>query len=94
MQLNGSARWQILKDLLVKADVFFWDGAQFRNKQSSDIKMNAAADLNLSCEFAVSDKIQIWAQFNNILNQHYQRWNQYEVLGFNVLGGVIIRFSK
>jgi len=94
MQLNGSIRWQLFKDVLVKADVFFWDGAQFRNKQRSDIKMNAAADLNAGCEFAVSDKIQIWAQFNNILNQRYQRWNQYEVLGFNVLGGVIIRFSK
>jgi hypothetical protein len=30
---------------------------------------------------------------NNLLNNTYQRWNQYNVLGFNVLGGVVYSFK-
>jgi len=49
-------------------------------------------DLNAGVEFTVLPKLNLWVQFNNLLNNKYQRWNQYEVLGFNVLGGVVYSF--
>ena len=32
VEVNGSLRYSVLKDLLLKADVFFWDGAPYKTK--------------------------------------------------------------
>ena len=92
LELTGSLRWQVLKDLSVKSDLFFWDGPQYRNKQLQSQKQQAAVDLNAGIEFTILPKFSFWVNFNNILNDRYQRWNQYEVLGFNVVGGVVYSF--
>jgi hypothetical protein len=92
LELTGSLRYKILKDLQLKSDIFFWDGTNYRNKTLQSQKLPAALDLNLGAEFAVMPKLNIWLQFNNFFNSHYQRWNQYDVLGFNVLGGVVYSF--
>jgi hypothetical protein len=92
LELNGSLRWQVLKDVLVKSDVFFWDGAQYRNKQLQAQKLPAAFDVNAGVEFKIINNFNFWAQFNNLFNNRYERWHQYPVLGFNVLLGVVYSF--
>lgn len=94
LELNGSLRWQVLKDFMFKSDIFFWDGAQYRNKAMGAQKLDPAVDLNAGVEFTVLPRLNIWAQFNNIFNNKYQRWNQYPVLGFNVLGGIVYSFGQ
>ena len=59
-----------------------------------DGRLKPAFDLNTGVEFTVMPKLNLWVQFNNVLNSKYQRWNQYEVLGFNVLGGIVYSFSQ
>jgi hypothetical protein len=49
-------------------------------------------DLNAGLEFDVHKKVKLWLQLNNIVNQDYQRWNQYRVFGFQALGGAIFHF--
>ena len=92
LELNGSLRWQVLKDVIVKSDVYFWDGVHYRTAQLTSGKLNPAADLNAGIEFTVVKNFNFWAQFNNIFNSQYQRWHQYPVLGFNVLLGVVYSF--
>ena len=94
LEVTGSLRWQVLKDLQFKADLFAWDGAQYRNKAGGSQKSKAAFDLNAGVEFTVMPKLSVWVQFNNILNNQYQRWNQYQVLGVNVMGGIVYSFSQ
>jgi hypothetical protein len=89
---TGSLKWKILKDLQVKADVFVWDGAQYPDSSFQPHKTKAVADLNLGAEFTVMPHLNLWIQMNNMLNTTYQRWNQYSVLGFNVLGGIVYSF--
>ena len=93
IEVNGSLRWQVLKDFLVKSDIYFWDGAQYRNKSLSDQKLKPAADFNLGVEFTIVPQLNAWVQMNNLFNNKYQRWNQYPVLGFNVLAGVVYSFG-
>jgi len=38
--------------------------------------------------------VDIWLQMNNIFNNRYERWNRYEVFGFNILGGIIYSFNQ
>jgi len=92
MEVTGSVKWKLLKDLQMKADIFLWDGNPYRDKGLQSRKSDPAADLNLGAEFAVMPRLNLWLQMNNLLNNTYQRWNQYQVLGFNVLGGVVYSF--
>ncbi len=91
--MTGTLKWKVLKDLLLKADAFMWDGAYYRETGTGKaIKADPAADISLGAEFTVLPRLNLWVQANNILNSAYQRWNQYPVLGFTVLGGVVYSF--
>ena len=92
VELTGAIRYKILKDLQLKSDIFFWDGTNYRTNTLQSQKTAAALDFNAGAEFSIMPKLNLWIQFNNLLNSHYQRWNQYNVLGFNVLGGVVYSF--
>ncbi len=90
-EITGALRYKVLKDLHLKADVFFWDGTHYRTKTQSQ-KLDPALDLNIGGEYTILSKLNLFLQFNNVLNTHYQRWNQYDVLGFNVVAGVVYSF--
>ncbi len=94
LEFTGALRWQVLKDLQFKSDLFFWDGPRYRFKSGKSGKSNPAFDLNAGVEFTVMPKLNLWLQFNNIMNNRYERWNQYQVLGFNFLGGIVYSFSQ
>jgi hypothetical protein len=93
MEFTGSLRWHILKDLSFTSDVYFWDGAQYLSGGKS-FKQKAAVDVNAGLELGITPKLSGWLQFNNIFNNQYQRWNNYKVLGFNVLGGIVYSFGQ
>jgi hypothetical protein len=93
-ELNGALRWQVMKDLHFKADGFFWGKSSYLVKGVEKGRLKPAVDLNTGIEFTIRPRLNLWVQFNNLLNSKYQRWNQYEVLGFNVLGGVVYSFSQ
>ncbi len=95
VELNGSLRWNVTKDLLFKSDLFFWDGARYlttKGRQSE--RLDGAFDLNAGAELKINKSFSAWLQFNNLFNNKYQRWNQYQVLGFQALGGVIYNFGE
>ncbi len=94
LEFNTAVRYQVIKDLWLKADLFAWDGPRYLRKDGNDGKLKGAFDLNAGLEFKVKKNISLWTQFNNIFNQEYQRWNQYPVYGFNFVGGVIFSFDQ
>jgi len=89
MEFNANLKVNILKDLLVKADLFAWRGARYRLKEGTDKRLSGAFDFNAGLEFKLTPSLRLWAQFNNLLNNTYQRWNQYPVYGFNCTAGVV-----
>jgi hypothetical protein len=94
LELKAALRIQVLKDLWIKTDLFAWDGPQYRKKNLSSAPSGGAIDLSAGVEFRITKNVNLWAQFNNITNKQYQRWNQYPVYGFNFLGGVIFNFAQ
>ena len=50
-------------------------------------------DLNLGADYKISDNFALFLDLNNLLNQKYQRWNGYQVFGFNLIGGVQFKFK-
>jgi hypothetical protein len=94
LELKAAMRLMVLKDLWVKADLFAWQGAQFLEKTGGSKRADGAVDLNAGVEFKILPNLNLWAQFNNVLNKEYQRWNQYPVYGFNFLGGIVFSFNQ
>jgi hypothetical protein len=94
LEFNASLRWQLLKDLFLRADLWAWDGAQYRGKDGDNFKGETAFDLNAGAEFRINKNFNVWLQMNNIMNNRYERWHQYEVFGFNILGGIVYSFNQ
>lgn len=92
-EINAAIRYVAIKDLLLKADAYFWDGAAYSTKTISSGKLDPAFDLNLGAEFSFLPQWKAWLQFNNVFNNKYERWKQYPVLGFNMLIGVVYSFG-
>ncbi len=93
VEFNSTLRWQILKDFWLKSDFWAWDGANYLAKNGQTGKNNPAVDLNAGVEYRITKKLNLWLQMNNIFNSKYQRWNQYQSYGFNILGGIVFSFS-
>jgi outer membrane receptor protein involved in Fe transport len=93
-ELNMAMRLLVLKDLLLKTDLFAWGGPQYMKKDGSAGKLKGSFDLNAGLEFRITHYLKLWTQFNNIFNKEYQRWNQYPSYGFNFTGGVVFSFDQ
>lgn len=92
LEINGSLRWYAFKQLLLKADFLAFSGAKAQ-RLNGDVKtVKGGTDLSLGAEFKLTNQFSIWADFNNVLNSKYERWNNYPVYGFQALGGIIFRF--
>ncbi len=95
LQLSAAVRWQPMKKIMVKTDFYAWQGASYKKDIAGNTgRLPAVFDLNAGAEFQVHKNISVWGQFNNILNNTYQRWNNYDVLGFNFLAGIRLTFDQ
>lgn len=55
-------------------------------------KFDGLVDLNLGIDYRYSKTIGLFLNLNNLTNNTYQRWYNYQVLGLNVLGGISVTF--
>jgi hypothetical protein len=94
LDLRAAATVQVLKDLTLRSDIFAWMGPKYLQKDGSVGELDGAFDLNAGLEFRITKNLNLWSQFNNILNKEYQRWNQYPVYGFNFTAGIVFLFDQ
>ena len=92
LEITGTARFNIAKDILLKGDLFLKNGSYYKEVGGTSGQTSSAVDLNLGVQFSLMPKLDLFMQFNNIFNSNYQKWNRYQVFGFNVLGGVVYSF--
>ena len=55
-------------------------------------KIDAFYDISAGIDFKFKKKISLFVQANNIMSTRYQRWYNYQVLGFNLIGGLTMLF--
>ena len=94
LEFTTKLRVQVLRDLFVTSDLFAFDGPWYQNSDGDAKQMQGALDLSAGAEFKILKNVKLWAQFNNIFNKEYQRWNQYPVYGFGFVGGVVFSFAQ
>ena len=93
LEFNANLKWQAFKDFWAKVDLFAFDGAKYRATNGEDFKGDGAFDLNAGVEFRITRQLNLWVQMNNLFNKKYERWHQYPVYGFNILGGIVFSFG-
>jgi hypothetical protein len=89
-EFNSTFRGKVADKLVAKVD-FYHFSPTWRQKEGKAEKGEGGLDMNIGAEFDLMPKLKLWIQFNNLFNDTYQRWNQYPVLGFQALGGVILK---
>ena len=93
--LTLSGHYNLKSKMIAKADFFFignqWtlqekivDGV---TKKESKI-LKGIADINLGFEYRYSKMLSFFANFNNIANMKYYRWDQYPTQRFNCMLGI------
>lgn len=92
LRLNGTVEVHPLKKLYARAALDFWDGMYAFQQNGKADKLPAFLDLGLSGEYNFIPRFSLFLQLNNILNSRYQRWNQYDNYGFNIIGGFRFKF--
>ena len=94
LEFTTTMRWQVVKDLWLKADLWAFEGAYWRYLDKAVSSGSGGFDVSAGVEFKIARQLNLWLQMNNLFNDKYQRWNQYAVYGFNILGGVIFTFGR
>ena len=91
-EANASLRWWAFKQLLLKSDLNIFAGSPTLLANGTNINLAGGVDVSAGLEFNFNKKWAAWMDINNILNNKYQRWNNYQVYGLNVIGGVKYSF--
>ena len=92
LRLHASVDVHPVKKLNLHAGLHFWDGMYALAENGKADKLPAFLDLGLSAEYNIISRFSLFLQINNILNNQYQRWNQYDNYGFNIIGGFRFKF--
>ncbi len=92
LRLGGNMYIHPVEQLYISVNADFWDGVYAREPDSSARKLPVFLDLSASAEYSVIKRLSLFLQFNNILGVQYQRWNQYQTYGFQVIGGLRFKF--
>jgi hypothetical protein len=92
LEFTSSLRWWAFKQVLLKADFYAFSGSFYLDKGNVAKAFKPGSDLGAGIEFKINNTFSAWMDVNNILNNKYQRWHNYEVYGLNLLGGVRVNF--
>jgi len=93
VEITASTLWKPIKDLQIKADLFYLGGSMYKTATTPISRLSPGLDFNIGGEFSFKKNLNIWLQMNNLFNNTYQRWNQYPVFGFNIMAGVVYSFK-
>jgi hypothetical protein len=63
-----------------------------RNALHETIQLDPVFDMGIGAEYALRSRFSLFLNVNNLLNNKYERWYKYEVYGFNIFGGIRLKF--
>ncbi len=82
----------VLKKLVITGYLNVQDELYAFDKGNKKIKMDTIIDLGVGAEYEFIKRLSAFINAYNLLNNTYQRWYGYDVYGFNVYGGIRLKF--
>lgn len=101
VRFNAGTDIAITDKLIVNANIFCVGNrkAQFYNENSTDepiLKtetLDGYFDVNLGGNYKFNERLSFFLKLNNLANQKYEKWLNFPVQGFQVLGGASYKFD-
>lgn len=78
--------------LLVGADLQLLNGIKYKDYAGMDKKLNPLFNLGINAQVDFFERYSAFLNLSNVTSGLYQRWNQYQVYGFNIFGGLKVKF--
>jgi hypothetical protein len=93
LEMNINAKYKLFKDKLVlRGELYSAGGISYLDANSDIANTGSLFDLNIGATFQAAEKLGIFLDLNNVTNQKFQRWNNYPNFGFNLIGGITLKF--
>jgi len=93
LEINAGLTYKALRDkLLLRGNVFIENGVPYINDKGLADNLNGLFDVSVGADYYFSKKFGAFLSINNLANNKRQRWQDYETVGINFLGGVSVRF--
>lgn len=89
---NLNAQVSVAKKLHLTGDLYGFSGSYYLVAPNDFAKTDGAFDLNLGANYDIGKNVNLWINANNLFNSEYQRWNGYKSYGFNIVGGIMLKF--
>lgn len=78
--------------LTVKGNLFISDKLWYTDELDVPKQTNALLDFSLGGHYQIAKNFGAFLDLNNLVNNKYQRWNQYPTYGMNIMGGITLKF--
>lgn len=92
VECNANVKWQLLKNLEVSGDFYFFGGGYYLERGNQSGSFNGGADFSVGADYKINNHFGAFIRLNNIFGKNYERWHNYPVYGLNGLLGVSCRF--
>ena len=94
--------YQISKKLAMTANLFYcgsrqdttnFEGQLIPEPIAPNVTLDSFLDANVQITYEITNQFGAFVKANNLANTSYNRWNNYPVQGFQILGGVSYKFD-
>lgn len=92
LKLNADLSVRPIPQLLVTGYLTVMNGMYALDKGNRTVTLPTVFDLGAGAEYSFMPRLSAFAQVNNIFNNQYERWYGYQAYGFNIFGGVRLKF--
>jgi len=90
MHLGGT--YNLQSKLRLRSEAVVFNGVSYLDEAGIQQSLNGVFDLNLGASYTYNKHFDFFLNFNNVTSARYFRWYSYPTYGFNVLGGLTLRF--
>ena len=90
LDITFTTQYELQDKIIADLDVFYVGKRYAKNwiNPNNSIELDPIIDLNLGITYKFSNTYAAFFQFNNILGNKYSLWNNYQLRGFHVMGGL------
>ena len=88
----GARYWTLEQRLLLGLNVFVENGLFYLDENQETQQLNALFDVSFDVRYLFTDQFGAFLKLNNIANNEREWLRHYSTFGFNVLGGLYLRF--
>lgn len=90
MRVGGS--YALQSKLRFTTEAVVYNGVAYLSPQGTTERLNGVFDLNLGASYQYNDQFNVFLNLNNVTSARYFRWYNYPTYGFNILGGIVLKF--